>query len=433
MKTQFLKANLNGLAREDRTQEKSARDAEKASSSSRLRVWRSLRNGFLLFGTIVACSVGLSAQERLAAEPIAASGLAEENLNRVAASADQVGDALRKDPGLMVELKRWVAKEATDQSQILDDSDLADEAILERLTRDLEFRSVATRLLQRYGYLVSKLNPDSDVGREHQALDTERTRQLSRVAEEAHTGAEANQKTESKRESGCQARECSEPAQPLDSQPTRDNPIEKPKLPARPAVQTIADYVSEGSPLSTPEKSRSLSLDPTTVSLEDSSLTQTSDVRFAEPPTKAPSVDRKRVAPAWPAGNEDKNENEIAGRTRLLARTNPYADIPSLYDMYVQASARPPVLERFGLDVFRNGTPDSGSYPMDLPVGPDYVVGPGDGLAIDLWGGVSEHLYRTVDREGRLSLPEVGPMLVSGRTMTEVQETVQRVLRTQFR
>src|SRR5260370_15920302 len=70
---------------------------------------------------------------------------------------------------------------------------------------------------------------------------------------------------------------------------------------------------------------------------------------------------------------------------------------------------------------------------MDLPVGPDYVVGPGDGLAIDLWGGVAQRLYRTVDREGRLSLPEVGPVLVSGRTMTEVQETVQHVLRTQYR
>ena len=29
---------------------------------------------------------------------------------------------------------------------------------------------------------------------------------------------------------------------------------------------------------------------------------------------------------------------------------------------------------------------------MDLPVGPDYVVGPGDGLAINLWGGVSQRM-----------------------------------------
>src|SRR5258707_8005042 len=138
----------------------------------------------------------------------------------------------------------------------------------------------------------------------------------------------------------------------------------------------------------------------------------------------------KRVPTVQPAGKADK---DVPGRPKLLAKPSPYADIPSLYDMYVQASARPQVLERFGLDVFRNGTTDLDSYPIDLPVGPDYVVGPGDGLAIDLWGGVAQRQYRTVDREGRLSLPEVGPVLVSGRTMSEVQQTVQHVLRTQFR
>src|SRR5713226_5431628 len=70
---------------------------------------------------------------------------------------------------------------------------------------------------------------------------------------------------------------------------------------------------------------------------------------------------------------------------------------------------------------------------MDLPVGPDYVVGPGDGLAINLWGGVSQRMIRLVDREGRITLPEAGPVLVSGRTLGEVQESVQQVLRTQFR
>jgi polysaccharide biosynthesis/export protein len=61
------------------------------------------------------------------------------------------------------------------------------------------------------------------------------------------------------------------------------------------------------------------------------------------------------------------------------------------------------------------------------------VVGPGDTLAIDVWGGVSQRMFRTVDRSGRVSLPEAGPVLVSGRTLGEVQENVQQLLRTQFR
>ena len=40
---------------------------------------------------------------------------------------------------------------------------------------------------------------------------------------------------------------------------------------------------------------------------------------------------------------------------------------------------------------------------------------------------------RVVDREGRVSLPEVGPLLVSGRNLADVQQAVQQVLRTQYR
>jgi len=71
--------------------------------------------------------------------------------------------------------------------------------------------------------------------------------------------------------------------------------------------------------------------------------------------------------------------------------------------------------------------------PMDLPAGPDYVVGPGDGLAINLWGSVSRRVNMTVDREGRVSLPEVGPVEVSGKSLADVQQNMQQVLRTQYR
>jgi polysaccharide export outer membrane protein len=70
---------------------------------------------------------------------------------------------------------------------------------------------------------------------------------------------------------------------------------------------------------------------------------------------------------------------------------------------------------------------------MDLPVGPDYVVGPGDSLSIDLWGGISTKLVRTVDREGRVTLPEAGPVLVSGKSLGEVQLAVQKAISGEFR
>src|SRR5262249_28456076 len=117
----------------------------------------------------------------------------------------------------------------------------------------------------------------------------------------------------------------------------------------------------------------------------------------------------------------------------MVHKPNPYSDVPSLFDMYVQASAKTVQPERFGLSIFRSDSLQSNAVPMDLPVGPEYVVGPGDGLAISIWGGVSQRMLRVVDRAGCVNLPEVGPLLVSGRSLGDVQTTVQQLLRTQFR
>jgi len=141
----------------------------------------------------------------------------------------------------------------------------------------------------------------------------------------------------------------------------------------------------------------------------------------------------------FPGNNAAAYDNFVRAREsttlnqRLVQRRNPYDDIPSLYDMYLQAAARPPAVERFGMQVFLNGTRDLQMLPTDLPVGPDYVLGSGDALTVDLWGGVARRFYRIVDREGRIDLPEVGPLMVAGKSLAEVQESVQKTLRTQFR
>ena len=77
------------------------------------------------------------------------SELGRENLSRAAASATDLKAILIKDAGLMVELKRWIAKDATGHGQIISDNDLTDEAIFDRLEMDVQFRSTATLLVRR--------------------------------------------------------------------------------------------------------------------------------------------------------------------------------------------------------------------------------------------------------------------------------------------
>src|SRR5580700_1835494 len=114
---------------------------------------------------------------------------AQENLRRVSASATQIRAVLVKDEGLMVELKRWVAKEATDSGQVVEDSRLTDQAIFDRLDQDIAFRSIATRLLQRYGYLMPMPNPDSDFAKENEFVLKERARRLVQIESQEDSDA----------------------------------------------------------------------------------------------------------------------------------------------------------------------------------------------------------------------------------------------------
>src|SRR5258708_7684312 len=132
---------------------------------------------------VVVHAPAAHAQQRNDA-PTKISELATQNLSRVAASAAEVKSVLLKDSGLMVELKRWVAKDATDHGQIVSDSDLTDDAMFQRLESDVQFRAVATLLVQRYGYLQPRVNPDSEAGKERELLIQERTKWIAQRQEE---------------------------------------------------------------------------------------------------------------------------------------------------------------------------------------------------------------------------------------------------------
>src|SRR5579859_7645627 len=55
------------------------------------------------------------------------SDLAKDNFDLVAASSIQIREILVRDAGLLVELKRWVAKEASDNGQVVQEGNLRSE------------------------------------------------------------------------------------------------------------------------------------------------------------------------------------------------------------------------------------------------------------------------------------------------------------------
>ena len=399
------------------------------------------------------------------------SDLAKENLDLVAASSIQIRAILVKDAGLFVELKRWIAKEASDNGQVVQESNLSEQAIFERLDQDIRFRSVATRLLQRYGYLLPSPNPDSSFAKEQDLVLKERARRLVQI--ETQEDAEALQLA--KRDQNENAAESKGPCDPQEDGECEKTTTRRPRAtsPVRnePPVPDNSPNMSPGLPLPV-SPPRALQTDLSTArsglptggsstefeltskflqsGLDTASLSQARNfLANGNPLTSSSDLSIDRINPLdFSPRNDIANvrspftdlrrpkpsriEEDITP-VKMVRPANPYSDVPSLYDMYVQASAVQRPAERFGLDVFRNSDHQPDLIPMDLPVGPDYVVGTGDTLSIDLWGSVSQRLVRLVDREGRISLPETGPLPVSGKNLGEVQQEVQHAMRYVFR
>ncbi|MBI5373897.1 MAG: SLBB domain-containing protein [Candidatus Schekmanbacteria bacterium] len=73
-------------------------------------------------------------------------------------------------------------------------------------------------------------------------------------------------------------------------------------------------------------------------------------------------------------------------------------------------------VRQFGYDFFSQ--PASSFAPVtDVPVGPDYVIGPDDSFTINLWGRFEAKYSVTVDRNGEISIPKIGTIKVWGMTM----------------
>lgn len=129
---------------------------------------------------------------------------------------------------------------------------------------------------------------------------------------------------------------------------------------------------------------------------------------------------------------ETPNRDKERGKAQKI---DPYRNLPALRELYTQTQSitDPSKLERFGAALFRNSTATTDKTGLDVPVGSDYVLGPGDQLVIEYWGSASQRLQVNVDREGRVVLPEAGSILVAGRTLGDAQQLIKNALSRQFK
>lgn len=154
-------------------------------------------------------------------------------------------------------------------------------------------------------------------------------------------------------------------------------------------------------------------------------------------------------APAAPSGSAQLNHSRRKPRNserthastdlpRVFHQHPPY-DLESLRDLYTQIPDDTAPLRRFGSDVFVNRmyqlAPEASgrATPLDVPLGPDYIVGPGDTLTINLWGGITRTINRTIGRDGRIFLPDAGSLQLAGLSLGAAQDLIGNALKQQFR
>ena len=137
------------------------------ASYGKTTTWRLVS---VLTALLMACIPTPGQNQSARQSPTQNSELGRENLSRVSASAGEIKAVIIRDVGIMVELKRWVAKDATDHGQIITDADVTNDAIFDRLERTLNLEQSPPQLVQRYGYLVPQMNPDSEQAKEQAFL-----------------------------------------------------------------------------------------------------------------------------------------------------------------------------------------------------------------------------------------------------------------------
>jgi len=82
----------------------------------------------------------------------------------------------------------------------------------------------------------------------------------------------------------------------------------------------------------------------------------------------------------------------------------PYSSIEASFNISLFPGQSAIGIRQFGYSIFSK--PVSTFAPvLDVPVGPDYVLGPGDSLQINVWGSTQMAFVQSVDRNGEINLP----------------------------
>ena len=88
-------------------------------------------------------------------------------------------------------------------------------------------------------------------------------------------------------------------------------------------------------------------------------------------------------------------------------------------------------LKPFGYDLFA-GVPTTFAPATDIPVPPEYRLGPGDTIDVQLFGKENRQYSLVVNRDGTINFPNIGPVNVMGETFQDLKQRILDRVSTQL-
>lgn len=164
---------------------------------------------------------------------------------------------------------------------------------------------------------------------------------------------------------------------------------------------------------------------------------------LATDPNRKNSLDANEKYSKNPKEKYSSNSNPLVGESGLLSKT-PFElrreterlrashakeqdqELRSAWERFLENSSVREVdsdISQYGYGLF-SGAPSTFSPAVDIPVPPEYVLGPGDELLVQLYGSRDDTLTLVVDRNGVVELPKVGTLTVAGLSFAQAKAAI---------
>ena len=135
------------------------------------------------------------------------------------------------------------------------------------------------------------------------------------------------------------------------------------------------------------------------------------------------------------SNNSELTEEITSGKSGTKSQLNDDADL--LYEETIQQGDMEGAVDAldtkkvFGHDIFNNKLL-SFEPNMNIATPQDYVLGPGDQLVIDVYGASQKSYQLTVSPEGTVTVPDYGPITVSGMTVAAANSRIRASLGSRY-